>query len=253
MVAAFGGHTATVQNLLDAGADINAKDDNEGQTALMFAASGGHTATIQALLDAGVNVDAKTKRGVTALVMTEGKAELLGGGMAGPLPEELAQALGRWTEVVEILKKAGAKELVPTQVSTQSNPSSNLWETHIEAGQQAFGQGDYIEADKHLLAALEEAENFGPNDERIVLNLGFLAALNLVQEKYAEAESLAVRALAIVEKAYGPEHPLLASSPRQPVGGIPWPREVCRGRAAYQTGACHQREDLRTGAPSRGL
>ena len=54
----------------------------------MWAADFGYTAAVQALLDAGADVNAKDKEGVTALME--------------------AQENGH-TEVVEILKKAGAK------------------------------------------------------------------------------------------------------------------------------------------------
>ncbi len=86
--AAERGDTATVQALLDAGADVNFQDDMRG-TALMDAAISGHTATVQALLDAGADVDAQDKDGLTALMG--------------------AQEHGH-TEVVEILQKAGAKK-----------------------------------------------------------------------------------------------------------------------------------------------
>ena len=88
MEAAARGHTATVQALLEGGADVNAKE-KEGSTALMWAAFWGHTDTVQALLDAGADINATNNEGETALA--------------------IAQKNGH-TEVVEILKKARAKE-----------------------------------------------------------------------------------------------------------------------------------------------
>ncbi len=52
VVAAARGDTATVQALLDAGADVNAKD-NEGWTALHEAEIGGHTEVVEILKNAG--------------------------------------------------------------------------------------------------------------------------------------------------------------------------------------------------------
>lgn len=75
--------------LLAAWAEVNEKD-NSGMTALMVAISRWNNAEIvQLLLAKGADVNAKDKKGRTALM--------------------LAIGIGR-TDVVELLKKAGAKE-----------------------------------------------------------------------------------------------------------------------------------------------
>ena len=51
--AASTGDTEKVQTLLAKGADVNAKKDYSGGTALMGAAFSGHTDTVQALLAKG--------------------------------------------------------------------------------------------------------------------------------------------------------------------------------------------------------
>ena len=66
--AAARGDTDTVETLLDAGVDVNAKD-NEGWTALMWAAQSGHTATVHVLLDAGADANATRDNGATALLV----------------------------------------------------------------------------------------------------------------------------------------------------------------------------------------
>ncbi len=81
------------------------------------------------------------------------------------------------------------------------------WETHMAAGDKAYQQGNYPEAEKQLVAALKEAEGFGPQDPRLATTLNNLAALYQAQGKYAEAEPPFKRALAIFEQALGPEHP----------------------------------------------
>lgn len=57
---------AEVKRLLDAGADVAAKNES-GQTPLHFAAWIGDTASIWALLQAGADVAVKTKQGNTPL------------------------------------------------------------------------------------------------------------------------------------------------------------------------------------------
>ncbi len=86
------------------------------------------------------------------------------------------------------------------------------WETSNEAGMEAYEQGRYREAEKRWLAALDEAENFGPDDQRLATSLNNLATLYSAQGNYAQGEPLFQRSLAIWEKVLGPEHPDVATS-----------------------------------------
>ncbi len=86
------------------------------------------------------------------------------------------------------------------------------WEKSNAAGVEAYQQGRYGEAEKRWLAALEEAENFGPDDERLATSLNNLASLYKTQGKYAEAEPLYQRSLAIWEKFSGPENSFVSSA-----------------------------------------
>jgi ankyrin repeat protein len=65
MLAAFRGDTAAVVNLLERGADVNARD-KDGDTALMFAAFRGHALVVALLLQYGANVYARARNGWTA-------------------------------------------------------------------------------------------------------------------------------------------------------------------------------------------
>ncbi|MCH7633940.1 MAG: CHAT domain-containing protein [Proteobacteria bacterium] len=85
------------------------------------------------------------------------------------------------------------------------------WQSHMVAGVQAYQQGNYPEAEKQFTAAVKEAEHFGPEDPRLATSLNNLALLYYIQGKYAEAEPLHKRALAIYEKTLGPEHPDVAA------------------------------------------
>ncbi len=126
--AAIRGDAAAVQVLLDAGADVNAKDNMEGRTALLWAASNGHADTVQVLLGAGANVEAQVKdndedkEGRTALILAAvgGHTAIVralieaGADIKAKTQNEVtawmaARVLGQ-SEVVEILRKAGAEE-----------------------------------------------------------------------------------------------------------------------------------------------
>ncbi len=80
------------------------------------------------------------------------------------------------------------------------------WEAQLAAGNKAFERGDYPEAERRLEPALRKAEGFGPQDPRLATSLNDLGEVYRTQGKYAAAEPLHKRALAIREKALGPEH-----------------------------------------------
>ncbi len=61
-------------------------------------------------------------------------------------------------------------------------------------------------------AALKEAKEFEPEDPRLATSLNNLAVLYRVQGRYAEAEPLYKRSLAIREEALRPDHPRVATS-----------------------------------------
>ncbi|PKS11382.1 hypothetical protein jhhlp_003145 [Lomentospora prolificans] len=86
--AAGGGHVAVLQRLLEAGAQVDAKD-NDGSTPLHLASRNGYDTIVQQLLKAGAQVDAKRKFG-------------------GSTPLHLASRHGHDT-IVQQLLKAGAQ------------------------------------------------------------------------------------------------------------------------------------------------
>jgi len=89
--------------------------------------------------------------------------------------------------------------------------SSSSWEQHVDAGWKARIQRDDAEAERQFLAALEEAEKSGTENN---LNMGLISLAQLYsgQHKYPEAELACQRALAVFEKALGPEHPYVADT-----------------------------------------
>ncbi len=68
MRAATGGHGDVVEVLLEARADLKARD-NKGSTALMRAARAGRIKVIEVLLKAGADVNVRDNSGETALTI----------------------------------------------------------------------------------------------------------------------------------------------------------------------------------------
>jgi len=67
MMAYVAGHREVTQALLDAGPDVNAKDDN-GDTLLIRAMYQDDCGMVKALLNKGADANARTSRGCPALV-----------------------------------------------------------------------------------------------------------------------------------------------------------------------------------------
>jgi tetratricopeptide (TPR) repeat protein len=88
----------------------------------------------------------------------------------------------------------------------ERDPEWWAWQTQMRAGDEAYRLGDYEQAERLWRAWL----HFEPNDPRLTRSLDSLAALYQAQGRYDEAESFSARALAIEEKALGPDHPALA-------------------------------------------
>ena len=62
-------------------------------------------------------------------------------------------------------------------MAAQAFAQAELWEEHINAGMEAYQQGDNTEAEKQFFAAVGEAEKFGPEDPRLAQSLNNLAGL----------------------------------------------------------------------------
>jgi ankyrin repeat protein len=128
MAAAWEGDVRRIEALINAGADVNARDQDLG-TPLAAASYNGNPDAVRLLLDRGAEVDAKDGEGMTPLMNASlnGKAEvvrlLLAKGadvnavstrtVDGKRLEVTALKLARGrsqADVIEILRRAGAKE-----------------------------------------------------------------------------------------------------------------------------------------------
>jgi len=114
-----------------------------------------------------------------------------------------------WLRVVVCL--VSASSLLVFECTGSSDPAAR-WEQDSAKASEAFQQGRYAEAETLWESALKDAENFPPEDPRLVTTLDNLARLYDDQKKSAEAEPLYQRLLAIEEKTLGPDHPDVATT-----------------------------------------
>lgn len=87
-----------------------------------------------------------------------------------------------------------------------------LWKTWRDAGIQAWQEGRLGIAEHLLIAAMEQAEKFGPEDARVADTTNDLAIVYASAGKIMEAELLFRRSLAIGVKRFGPEHPSVGAT-----------------------------------------
>lgn len=109
-------------------------------------------------------------------------------------------------------RRAAGMSAIVWALATASLAQDTLWETYINEAGAAEQHAQYDKALRLYKLALEEAEKFGPTDQRLATSLNNLAELYRTQGDYARAEPLCKRSLAITEKALGPDHPDVATS-----------------------------------------
>ena len=104
IAAADEGDAERVKTLLEAGHDVNARDEYE-QTALIVAANRGHAEIAETLLDSGADADAADVYGQTPLFMAalQGHPEILGRLLTHGADDTLhlgrnGESLGKWIE-----------------------------------------------------------------------------------------------------------------------------------------------------------
>ncbi len=84
------------------------------------------------------------------------------------------------------------------------------WRGYSAAGLEAVAHGNLAEAEALLEAAVADAESYGPTDFRVAITLNILAGFYRTVGRYAEAEPMYQRALAVAEERWGPDHPRVA-------------------------------------------
>lgn len=84
------------------------------------------------------------------------------------------------------------------------------WQRQIEEARRLYKDQGPAAAEPVLQGALQEAEKFGPEDARVAVTLHDLANLNAVAGNGDKAEEQYRRAIGILEKLRGQEHPQVA-------------------------------------------
>ncbi|ALA58960.1 tetratricopeptide repeat protein [Nitrospira moscoviensis] len=91
--------------------------------------------------------------------------------------------------------------------SGEAFSQETLWNTWRSGGLQALQEGRLADAERLLIAALEQAEKYGTEDLRVADAANDLAVVYATAGRNAEAELLFSRALMIGEKGLGADHP----------------------------------------------
>jgi tetratricopeptide (TPR) repeat protein len=109
--------------------------------------------------------------------------------------------------------------------------SAARWEIVVATGDQTMRQGRFAEAERAYRAALQMAEQWGPDDERMVTSLWKLGQSLHAQKQHPEGEQLRRRALELQEARLGPDDRQVAdllyglaldySNMRKPAEGVP--------------------------------
>ena len=94
----------------------------------------------------------------------------------------------------------------------RTTDTEDLWRATQDRAVTAREQGRYPEAASLFLAAVDQAEKLGREDIRLAESLNGLAQIYRYQQNYADAEPLARRSLAILERALGNAHEALIPS-----------------------------------------
>ncbi len=103
--------------------------------------------------------------------------------------------------------------LVAATVATTLQAQDDAkWRAALQEAASARRSGRVEEVEKILRGALEEAEKFGPDDERVLLSLDALGTYYYTQGVFIEALPIYRRVLEIQERTLGPDHPAVAEA-----------------------------------------
>jgi tetratricopeptide (TPR) repeat protein len=82
-----------------------------------------------------------------------------------------------------------------------------LWDKHMQVAKEAFAKSEYMEAEQHVLAAIEAAKMFPPEDTRAGSSIDLLAHVYQATGRFKDAESRFEEAIEFYASRVGPAHP----------------------------------------------
>ncbi len=108
--------------------------------------------------------------------------------------------------VVNSLENLDGKDKESKPVEKTITKDFDKWNESWKIASEATSEEDLAKAEEVLSLSLKEAERSGSKDSRLAAVLNCLAQVYEKQHRYAEAEALYTRVLAIDEKVLGKEH-----------------------------------------------
>ncbi len=82
-----------------------------------------------------------------------------------------------------------------------------LWDKHMQVAKEAYAKSNYLDAEQHVLAAIEAAEMFPSENPRAGSSIDFLAHVYKAMGRFKDAESRFEEALEFYALRVGPAHP----------------------------------------------
>lgn len=108
------------------------------------------------------------------------------------------------------------------------------WETLRKSAVEQYKLGNLEKAERHLLSALEVAEQFPEEDPRFHQALRDMIEIYNLRSKFKDTERILLRLIALDEKLLGAEHPNVAASLNNLAEIYRIQGEIQKADAAYQ-------------------
>jgi serine/threonine-protein kinase len=148
----------------------------------------------------------------------------------------LAGGVGAW---FAFSRSASGPAAVQPVDATGSGDAA-LWKQLNDAGQKAFDEGKYEEAEKQFLAASKEAEKFGVQDRRLILTLRKVSDVYYTLGKDADAEKVDQRIQQLRNHTRGAATEAVVDQPEQQPEPAGIKNDAISDRLANLARVCHE-------------